>query len=288
VAGTVPATPAPARSGRRKPSKWALIVFGIVLIGVAPFVGPELSRSSHLGFAVSAWNPEAPLLVVMDRRGGRAFAGYDNPRALVSGIVQRNGYAYIDIPEFVGEDREWDALVRCVQGHYAAFAVDIVDEMPQHGDFIRVMVGGPSLDFGFDESVHGIAPWGGHVLQDAVAFVFQSDEWDPAHLCEVAAHEVGHTLGLDHSRNCADLMSYESCGPKEFVDVAAPCGEWEPRMCGTGRLRQNAFADLVLRVGRHDPVAGNEWREHGADDVMARAIGAVRRILTVGTRKLPL
>lgn len=287
MAGTVPASPAPAHRVRRKTPRWALVALGIVVVVVAPFVGPELTRSSHLGVTVSAWNPRQPLRVVLDRGGGRATAGIDNPRALGSEILQRNGYAYIDIPEFVGEDAEWDALVRCVQGHYAAFAVDIVDEMPQRGDFIRVMVGGPSLDFGFDESVHGIAPWGGRVLRDAVAFVFQSDDWDPAHLCEVGAHEVGHTLGLDHSRNCGDIMSYESCGPKEFVDEAAPCGEWAPRMCGTGRLRQNAYADLVLRVGRYDPVEGNAWRDHEADEVVARAIGAVRRLLTNVRQKLP-
>lgn len=267
-------------------SRW-LIAFGVTLLVVAPLVGPELTRSTHLGVAVSAWNPQQPLLVVMDRHGGRAMAGIDNPRALVSGVVLRNDYAYIDIPEFVAEDAEWEQLVRCVQGHYAAFAIDIVDEIPQRGDFIRIMVGGPSLEFGFDESVHGIAPWGGHVLRDAVAFVFQNDDWDPARLCEVTAHEIGHTVGLDHSRNCADIMSYEACGPKEFVDEAALCGEWEPRMCGTGRLRQNAYADLVLRVGRYDHDEGNAWRDHEADEVMGRVKAAVRRVLTIGTRKLP-
>jgi len=132
-----------------------------------------------------------------------------------------------------------------------SFAVAAVDVPPARGDYILAMVGGSSFEFGFDDTVHGIAPWNGKVLDNAVVFVFDSPDTSIQRICETAAHEVGHALGLDHSHNCSDVMSYESCGPRSFVDEAALCGEWEHRMCASGRLTQNSSAELSRRVGRH-------------------------------------
>ena len=260
-------------------TRWALAGFALVALVVAPFVGRDLQRASHLGIAVTSAQPANPVLVVLDRGGGRAYAGPEDADQLRSGVVERNGYAYLDIPEFTGDAQEWQALLACVEGYYADFAVDISDRAPARGPYIRAMIGGPSLDFGFDESVHGIAPWSGRVLREAVAFVFQPDDWDPDHLCEVAAHEIGHALGLDHSRNCSDLMSYESCGPKAFVDEVAPCGEWEDRACSDGRRRQNSYADLMLRIGARPPEGRERWRNRDAN-VRGRVsdfLGQVRR-----------
>ena len=114
--------------------------------------------------------------MVLHRDGGRATAGNDDPRTLSSGVVARSGYDYVDIDPYVGTDDEWNALVSCVQSKYAGYGVDIVEQAPAKGNFVLAMVGGSSMTLGFDETVHGIAPWNGKVIDQAVAFVFQPPE----------------------------------------------------------------------------------------------------------------
>lgn len=252
--------------------------FGLVIAIVTPLVGPELRRAGSLGVALDPGRQGVPVLVVLDGAGGLAHAGPDNATLLRSGVLARNDYAYMEIPPYSGEPDEWTALVECTQALYAAYAVEVTDTVPEDGEYIRVMVGGPSLEFGFDDSVHGISPWNGHVMREAVAFVFQSEDSDPDHLCEVAAHEIGHALGLDHTRNCLDVMSYEECGPKSFVDAPAACGEWEARACTAYRQVQNSHADLMLKVGPFDPDGPGNARTRAVVQLRKRFRGWVDRV----------
>jgi hypothetical protein len=67
--------------------------------------------------------------------------------------------------------------------------------------------------------------------------------------CEVVAHELGHAFGLEHEYLCKDPMTYlEGCGHKTFQDVAAPCGEDEPRACSGGG-KQNSVQHLTQVLG---------------------------------------
>ena len=209
-----------------------------------------------------------PVRVVLHRDGGLVLAGDDDPRRLHSGVVERNGLDWLEVPPFAGDDAEWAELVACVQEEYAGLRVEVLEAPPARGDYIAAMIGGSPAAFGFDEQVGGIAPWNGRVIDDAVVFAFQTPDTSGRDLCEKTAHEIGHALGLDHTRDCGDLMSYESCGPKHFTEAPVACGEWDDRECGSGRETQSSVDELARRVGR----------EGDDDSLLAIATGVFPRV----------
>lgn len=191
-----------------------------------------------------------PVTVYLHRDGGRVLAGDDDPAQARSGVLRRSGVSVADVPAFRGTDAQWDQFVGCVRNHFREFDVTVVDERPAGDDYVNVMVGGSPSMLGLERTVGGVAPYTGKVLPSSVVFVFQTPHRSTRALCDTAAHEVGHTMGLDHSRTCNDLMSYESCGSKAFRDTDAHCGEWGHRPCANGRSRQNTWSTLATLVGR--------------------------------------
>ena len=171
--------------------------------------------------------------------------------------------AGVDVPAWTGGAGRWRKVVACVRAGFGPLAIDVVDEEPG-GEFTRIMVGGRPAMLGFGDGVAGVAP-SGDVLRGAVGFVFSANlDDDVASTCESVLHEVGHTLGLDHTRACRDLMSYDDCGGKTFLDEEVACGEEEARACDDGAPTQSSWRKLVAAVGLRGgatpvPVA----RDHG-------------------------
>lgn len=176
----------------------------------------------------------------------------------VTVVMERGGRVLSDdvtIPRFGGGDQTWRGVVACVRDQFAPFQVDLVEAAPARGAYITVLVGGRASSLGYDDQVtSGVAPYTGDVIANAVVHVFSQGgrgERDVASLCAVAAHEIGHALGLDHSTTCGDLMSYhhDRCGAPAFLDVEAPCGTDRPRTCSNGDATQSSYRRLGHLVG---------------------------------------
>lgn len=177
------------------------------------------------------------------------FGGDDDPAQARSGVLRRSGVSVVDVPAFRGSDAQWQQFTKCVENHFRAFDVNVVEERPSGNDYVSVMVGGSPKMLGLADTVGGVAPYTGKVLPSSIVFVFQTPHRSTRSLCDTAAHEIGHTMGLDHSRQCNDVMSYESCGSKAFRNEHARCGEWGDRPCADGHGSQNTWGTLAALVG---------------------------------------
>lgn len=191
-----------------------------------------------------------PVTIVLNREGGRLYAGPDHAGIGTSSVLMRNQVAALDVPAYRISDARWRSLKQCVRSRFSGYQVTVVDQAPSSGDYMVVHFGGSPESVGYQKTTRGLAPFTGRLIRNAPVFVFTHGKPDLTELCDTAAHEAGHAIGLDHSRQCTDLMSYRECGKKRFRDRVARCGEWESRDCQDGNQRQNSAAKLEATVGR--------------------------------------
>lgn len=236
------------------------LLSSVLTVAVATTATAALAKKHGFGLDDLRALPRAlrggptPVTVYLHRDGGRVIAGDDDPAQARSGVLRRSGVPLVDVPSFRGTDAQWNQFVGCVENHFRDFDVTVVDERPAGDDYVNVLVGGAPSMLRLGDTVGGVAPYTGGVLPASVVFVFQTPHRSIRSLCDTAAHEIGHTMGLDHSRTCNDVMSYESCASKAFRNEVARCGEWDDRPCADGASAQNTWSTLAAHVGlRSEP-----------------------------------
>ncbi len=241
----------------------AIIVIFIAAMGVA---GLAAAKRAHTGsWALPASNDVAwlernlaqrihrkpPHTIYLSRNRIQVFGGMEdshrNRTQLIGNGQQRT------LPGYTGSNRSWSRIVSCVRSKFAGFAIEVTDTRPAQPGYVMVHVGGRPHDlFGRKRgNMGGVAPYSGTVIPDAMAFVFsRALRNHRTKVCESIAHEVGHTLGLDHGYRCGDLMTYiGGCQKRRFVNANVRCGESRKRDCGNGAATQNSHSHLLSVLG---------------------------------------
>ena len=211
---------------------------------------------------------EGAKVFYLNRDGGTYLPGADDSRRDRSSLAVTES----TIPAWNIDDENWSQIVECVQGIFEPYNTWVTDVDPVGRSHIEAVVGGSyvNLNNQLQRPVAGVAPFPSDcgVIENSVVFVFAEDALgNNRQVCEVIAHEIAHSYGLDHSFFCEDIMSYlVGCGDKTFINGSVPCGEAGPRACmdvlsvpptyDCEKETQNPAFVLAERLGRApSPVA---------------------------------
>ena len=206
----------------------------------APRVGPQVM------YARGAKN-----VIFLNPNGGRYTPGWgDDAVGNVSSIVQWE----VDMAPYPYGDASWAQLLECMRALYLPFDVEVTDVDPGDSPHSEVVVSGHPTDIGMSNGVGGVAPMMCEAIPNAVSFAFPETYGDdPIGICEAAGQESAHAFGLDHELLCSDIMTYNFCGTKSFVDEDSECGEYQARPCACGGDIQNSYQYLLEVLGPAPP-----------------------------------
>jgi len=159
--------------------------------------------------------PVGHLPVFINGSGAHIVAGdRDDASGFVSAAVKSVGLESADLPAFEGTQEEWQSMLSCTQRYFSGLPVTLVDQQPEGGDYLMVVVGGRAGNV-VREDFWGWAPTMNDrsIVERGIGFVFSADhqvDGRSGRLCETLGHEIGHLLGLPHAPDCHDVMSDNS------------------------------------------------------------------------------
>lgn len=185
--------------------------------------------------------------IFVNRHGGTYTSGDDDSSTNTSSIP--GGTA--TVPAYSEGDAAWSTFFACVKKEFSPFNVDVVDVDPGNAPHIEAVIGGQPGDVGMGSGVGGVSPMTNDcaLIERSIVFIFSDVFGDPTVECEVAAQEIGHSIGMDHEYLCEDPMTYLSgCGHKTFQNKDVSCGEDAPRACMCTQT-QNSVQFMLDRLG---------------------------------------
>ena len=184
----------------------------------------------------SSHSAGGPLPIYLNRNETRYFwRGSRTEDARVS-VSSRLPQRDVVLPAWDIDEAVWQQTVECVERTLGPFNFEVVLDNPDSDtDQIEVHIGGSPALLELGPRVAGVAPQEKKqcsIVENAVVFVFpQVIGHSAQQVCETVAHEVAHTFGIDHLRDCEDPMSYLRCGERRFRYRESRCGEESDRPC---------------------------------------------------------
>jgi hypothetical protein len=148
-----------------------------------------------------------------------------------------------------------EAVLAAVRADFDRFGVVVTDQRPATGLYTMVIVsprGAGTQQLG----VANVACGGSNLAGLAFAF-FGASEGDTTKIAATISHEVGHSLGLDHTSDTADLMFPTNQGGDPSIldtcvglESGALCTAVHAEFCANGQ--QNGVAELTALLGTGD------------------------------------
>ncbi len=195
--------------------------------------------------------------------GGPLTNGTDNSAEGKSSLARNGNY-----PVWGQGETKAVAAAQGVQADFAPFGITVVyEERPANViPYTMAMMGGDWQDTNIESPAGGVAPGAdcGSLGQRHVVYAFESAS--SVQMANVASQEAGHAYGLDHTFNCASVMSYCAGGDGDFqADCAglcesqcqgpnsAGCQLTHEMFCGEGSLQQSDAQEMAWMFGGNEP-----------------------------------
>jgi len=219
----------------------------------------EIALTNSFGVAPEA---AAPKVLYLNHNGGTYHPGrVNNPATNVSTVVQNRHGRTLTIQPFDGTAAQWQDVVRRVRVLFSRYNVSIVEQEPTSGDYVECVVTGNSGSVFRDYTKYtvGVSPSSKtcKTLSRPINFIMPKlggNGLGVARVSEVIAHEIAHTIGLQHTFPKGDVMSYQNDIPKTFLDQNMKCGKkinyiWTSINCKCGSVTQNSHQRMLARLG---------------------------------------
>jgi len=230
---------------------FVLLIAGIMMSAAPAVAAPPLRWAGGVdsGRPIAESHGGAAVLYVNRCIGGDSYAfGVDDSRANSSSLVPE-APGTVTLAEFPYGDESWGLVISELESLFAAYQIEVTDTDPGQIAHHEIAICGSGVDLGLPASATGTAPAiCGDPLENSVTFTFPSTIGEqPRLIAERAAQEAAHAWGLEHTTDCADIMSNAApCGDRTFVNREADCGDAEPAACQCGSATtQNSHARLV-------------------------------------------